>query len=261
MIRYLVLGAVQGVTEFLPISSSGHLVLFQRLLGVDPPGVLLEALLHWGTLAAVLLVFRADLVELARSLTPRGTLEGRKEIGLIAAGTVPIVVLGLLLRSSIGGLFSSIAVLGGSFLGTGLLLALTGVVRRRAERNQTRFVDALVVGIAQAAALFPGLSRSGATIAAGLFSGLTPRRAARFSFLLAIPALFGAGCLNLWDAISAGVAAPWIGLAVGTVVAFFVGWAAIRTLLALVSRGRLWVFSVYCVALGVAVLAGAFPAS
>jgi undecaprenyl-diphosphatase len=209
VIRYLVLGVVQGATEFLPISSSGHLVLFERLLGLDPPGVLLEALLHWGTLAAVLLVFRSDLADLARSLTPRGSIEGRKEIGMIAAGTVPIVVLGLLLRSSIGGLFGSMLILGAAFLATGLLLALTGVIRRRAERNRAHFADALGVGVAQAAALLPGLSRSGVTIAAGLFAGLTPRRAARFSFLLSI-----------------------------------------------VARGRLWVFSIYCVGIGLFVLLG-----
>lgn len=254
MIRYLVLGVVQGITEFLPISSSGHLVLAQRFLGIDPPGVLLEALLHWGTLAAILVVFRSDLAALARSLTPRGTIEGRKEIGLIAAATVPIVVLGLLLRSSIGTLFASLTVLGACFLATGLLLALTGVIHRRAQRNQAGFVDALGVGLAQAAAILPGLSRSGATIAAGVFSGLTPRRAARFSFLVAIPALFGAGVLSLWDAVRSGASAPWGGLAVGTVAAFVVGLLAIKTLLALVSSGRLWTFSIYCVSVGIAVL-------
>ena len=257
MIRYVVLGAVQGLTEFLPISSSGHLVLFQRLLGVDAPGVLLEALLHWGTLAAVVLVFRSDIAFLARSLTLKGTIEGRKEVGLIAAGSIPIAVLGLLLRSSMGGLFASLPILGASFLVTGLLLAVTGIVHRRAERNQACFTDAVVVGVAQAAALLPGLSRSGVTISAGLFAGLTPRRAARFSFLLAIPALAGAGAVNLWDAVRAGNAAtPWLGLAVGTITAFVVGLLAIRALLALVSRGRLWVFSIYCIALGILVLAG-----
>lgn len=256
MIRYLVLGAVQGVTEFLPISSSGHLVLFQRLVGLDPPGVLLEALLHWGTLAAVIVVFRSDLVSLARALTTRGSIEGRKEIGLIVAGTVPIVVIGLLWRTSIAELFASTLVLGGSFLATGLLLALTGVIRRRAERNQAGFPDALGVGLAQAAALLPGFSRSGATIAVGVFAGLTPRRAARFSFLLAVPALFGAGLLSLWDGLRSGVETPWLGLALGALTSFVVGLLAIRALLALVSRGRLWVFSIYCVALGVLVLVG-----
>jgi undecaprenyl-diphosphatase len=187
MIRSVILGAVQGVTEFLPISSSGHLVLFQRFVGLDPPGVLLEALLHWGTLAAVVFVFRSDLMSLARSLTARGTLEGRKEIGLLVAGSIPIAVAGLLLRSSMGGLFASSPLLGASFLVTGLILGLTRIVRRRAERNQAHFTDAIFVGLAQAAALLPGLSRSGVTISTGLFAGLTPGRAARFSFCYRFP--------------------------------------------------------------------------
>jgi undecaprenyl-diphosphatase len=256
MIRYAILGAIQGLTEFLPISSSGHLVLAQRLLGLDPPGVLLEALLHWGTLAAVVLVFRSDIAAIASSLTPRGSIERRKEIGLIAAGTVPIVVAGLLLRTSIDAAFSSLAIVGGSLVATGVVLGLTGIVRRRVERNVARFPDALVVGLAQAASLLPGLSRSGVTISAGLLAGLTPKGAARFSFLLAVPALFGAGLVSLWDAVHAGgVQAPWLGLAIGTATAFLVGLAAIKLLLSILSQGRFWVFAVYCLALGASVLA------
>jgi len=255
MIRYAILGAVQGLTEFLPISSSGHLVLAQRLLDLDPPGVLLEALLHLGTLAAVILVFRRDLWEMAKSLTPKGTIDGRKEIGLILAGTIPIVVLGLLLRGQMESVFASLTIVGAGLLLTGLLLALTGIVRYRVERNRARFVDALIIGLAQAVALFPGVSRSGVTISAGRFVGMTPRGAARFSFLLAVPALFGAGLLSLWDAVSVGTeGAPWLGLFVGTLTAFVVGFGAVKLLLALVSRGRFWVFSIYCVIVGVVVL-------
>jgi undecaprenyl-diphosphatase len=255
MIRYAILGAVQGLTEFLPISSSGHLVLAQRLLGLDPPGVLVEALLHWGTLAAVVWVFRRDLWEMLCSLTPRGSIEGRKEIGAVIAGTVPIVVLGLVLRSRIDAVFSSFAIVGASLLVTALLLGLTGLVRHRAERNRARFLDALLVGLAQAAALLPGLSRSGATIATGIFAGMSPRGAARFSFLLAMPALFGAGLVSLWDALRAtGERIPWLGLLVGTLTAFVVGLAAIRLLLAVVGRGRLWGFAIYCAVAGVVVL-------
>ncbi len=257
MIRYLLLGVVQGATEFVPVSSSGHLALFQRWLALDPPGVLLEALLHWGTLAAVLVVFRRDLVTLVRSLTPRGSIEGRKEIGLIIAGTVPIVVLGLLLRTSIGAIFGSTVILGASFMAGALLMAAPSFVRHRAERNRAGFFDAVVVGIAQAASILPGLSRSGATIGVGMLVGLTPRGAARFSFLLAVPALFGAGLVSLWDAAGAGLGGtPWTGLLVGTAAAFVVGLLAIRTLLAVVSRGRLWIFSIYCAILGVLVLTG-----
>lgn len=259
MIRYAVLGVVQGLTEFLPVSSSGHLVISQRLLGLDPPGVLLEAFLHWGTLAAVVWIFRADLWEMIRSLTPRGSIEGRKELGMIVAGTIPIVVVGLLLRSTIGAIFSSLAIVGASLLATAVLLALTAFVRHRAERNRARFADALIVGLAQAASILPGISRSGASIAAGRFAGMTPSGAARFSFLLAVPALFGAGLVSLWDALGTGGAqASWLGLLVGTATAFLVGLGAIKILLAVVSRGRFWVFSIYCAIVGIAVLVCAF---
>jgi len=257
VIRYLILGVVQGATEFLPISSSGHLVLFQRWLHLDPPGVLLEALLHWGTLAAILVVFRSDILAILRSLTPRGTIEDRKEIGLLLAGTVPIVGVGLVLRTSIGGIFGSPVILGVSFLVTAALIVLSLAVRRTVERNRARFGDAVCIGIAQAASILPGLSRSGATIAVGRLAGLTPRGAARFSFLLAIPALLGAGILNLWDALRAGIPeTSWLGLSLGVVASFLVGMLAIRTLLAILVRGRFWVFAVYCGVLGIVVLTG-----
>lgn len=258
MIRYGVLGLIQGLTEFLPVSSSGHLVLAQRVLGVDPPGVLLETVLHLGTLAAVILVFRKDLLHLARSLTPRGTLEGRKEIGLLIAGTVPIVVFGFLLRGTVDRLFDSLGVVGGALLATGgALLAADWMARRTPVRTkETTFIDAIAIGLAQVLSLLPGLSRSGITVAAGVSTGLSPRRAARFSFLLSIPALAGAGLLHLVevlrDGIPAGVDAA--GLVLACVISFGVGWAAIRAFLALVSRGRLWPFAAYCLVLGGSVL-------
>jgi undecaprenyl-diphosphatase len=256
MLRYALLGVVQGLTEFLPVSSSGHLVLAERLLGVDPPGVLLEALLHWGTLAAVLVVFRRDVAALSRSLTRRGTIEHRKEVGLVLAGTVPIVVVGLLLRTRMDALFSSVAVTGVGLLATGGLLLLATRLQARTLRARVRFLDSVAIGIGQAAALLPGVSRSGTTIATGISVGLVPERAVRFSFLLAVPALSGAGLVSLWDAVARGTAGGyyWPGLLLGVAAAFLAGAAAIRVLLALVVRGRLWVFGLYCLALGISVV-------
>ncbi len=256
MIGYALLGLIQGLTEFLPVSSSGHLVLGERLLGLDPPGVLLEAFLHVGTLGAVLWVFRSDILELGRSVTRRGTIERRKEVGLIIAGTVPIVIAGLLFRSIADAVFSSLAVVGGGLLFTAVVLAAAARLRARAGRRQLRFTDSLIIGVAQALALFPGVSRSGATIAAGVTAGIEPTRAARFSFLLSIPALVGAAILNLWDvAAQGGWSGDWGGIAVGTVVSFIVGIAGIHALLAIVKRSRLWVFSIYCACVGAAALA------
>jgi undecaprenyl-diphosphatase len=254
VIDYFLLGVVQGLTEFLPISSSGHLVLVERLLGLNTPGVLFEACLHLGTLAAILVLFRSDLAALLRALTLRGTIERRKEIGLLVLGTVPIVVVGLLLRGEVDALFSSLRVVAAGLLVSGCLLLIADR-RRGSARGEPRVVDALLIGVAQAAAIVPGVSRSGATIGSGILAGISPARAARFSFLLAIPAIAGAGALSLWDGLRAGEASHdglWIAL--GSLVAFVVGMAAIRILLAAVAKGRLWIFAAYCLALGVAVL-------
>jgi undecaprenyl-diphosphatase len=256
MTNYVLLGIVQGLTEFLPVSSSGHLVLAERLLGLNPPGVLFETCLHLGTLAAILLLFRSDLAALARALTLRGSIERRKEIGLLILGTVPILGVGLLLRGRIDEIFASLPIVGGGLLLSGVALLLAGRCRKRATRQEFRVVDAAIVGVAQAASVFPGVSRSGTSISFGVLAGVSPERAARFSFLLAIPALAGAGLLSLWDVVRAGhsASADWLGIAIGTLVAFGVGIAAIRVLLAVVARGRLWVFAAYCLALGTGVL-------
>ena len=255
MIRYALLGLVQGLTEFLPVSSSGHLVIGQRLLGLDPPGVLLEAFLHVGTLGAVLWAFRADICELASAFTRRGTMERRREIGLILTGTIPIVVAGLLFRSVADTVFSSLVAVGGGLLFTGLALAVAERLRARAASRRLQFVDSLVVGAAQALALLPGVSRSGVTIAAGVLRKVEPMRAARFSFLLAIPALLGAALLNLWDvATQGGWGGDWAGIAVGTAVSFAIGILAIHALLAIVRRSRLWIFSIYCACVGLSAL-------
>jgi len=255
MIRYALLGLVQGVTEFLPVSSSGHLVLGERLLALDPPGVLLEAFLHLGTLAAVLWVFRADVAALARAFAQRGSIERRNEVGFIAAGTVPIVIAGILFRSVADTAFGSLTVVGAGLLFTAAALAVTERLRVRATREQLQFAGSLAVGIAQALALVPGVSRSGLTIAAGVSCRIRPARAVRFSFLLSIPALLGATVLNLWDVAShGGWGGDWSGIALGTVVSFAVGILGIHALLGVVRRARLWVFALYCTCVGLGVL-------
>jgi len=251
MIRYVLLGLVQGLTEFLPVSSSGHLVLAERWLGLDSPGVLLEAMLHWGTLAAILIVFRKDIVALLRSLRGKGSVEQRKEVGFLIAGTVPIVVVALLFRETIQSAFSSLLGIGIGLLLTALILALGHLARARARRPSIRFPDAVVVGLAQAAAVFPGISRSGVTISAGTAMRLSAADAVRFSFLLAIPALFGAGLLHLLDAMNSSGSQNWLGILIGTLCAFGSGWLALRAVLRLVRQGRFWIFAVYCFLVGV----------
>jgi undecaprenyl-diphosphatase len=204
----LLLGLVQGLTEFLPVSSSGHLVLAQHLLGWEEPRIFFDVCLHIGTFAAVLAIFWKDVLLLAGGAarliyTPsswrrRGLDNDQRGFLMVVVGTVPIVVLGLLARDVLEQIFASV-------LGTSINLLITGTflwfTRYTAKRGRTvgemDWLDAVIVGCAQAAALMPGISRSGASIAAGLFCGLEREWAARYAFLLFVPAVTGALILEL----------------------------------------------------------------
>ncbi|MDD5264054.1 MAG: undecaprenyl-diphosphate phosphatase [Candidatus Bipolaricaulis sp.] len=254
MIQYLLLGIVQGVTEFLPVSSSGHLALVEWLLGFDPPGVLLETCLHLGTVAAVIVVFRSDIADLFRALTHRGTLERRKEIGFLIVATIPIVVVGFLARGRIDEAFASLRLMGIGWLVVGLLLLFVDRAARRSRKRLPAFVDAVVIGAAQAASLLPGFSRSGLTISAGVLRGIDSGKAVRFSFLLSIPALVGAAVLNLAEMGASGGLGhvEWYGVLLGAGAAFLIGLGAARVLLSVVARGQFWVFGIYSILVGAA---------
>lgn len=257
----LLLGLLQGLTEFLPISSSGHLVLAQALLGVEAPGVALEIVLHAGTLLAVVAYYRRDLVHLAAGVlrfAATGGRDGRRDAHYVlwlVVGTIPVVVVGLLLKSSVEEVFQSARVAALLLMGTGLLLLSTRFYRR-GDRGMGPG-PALLAGVFQAVSLLPGVSRSGATISAGLLAGIRPREAARFSFLLSIPAIVGAVVVTLPE-----VAREASGGAVGAYAAGFAaaavsGYAAIAVLLRVIGRGHLAPFGLYCLlagALGLLVL-------
>ena len=261
MITYLILGVIQGLTEFLPVSSSGHLVLAERLFGFSSPGLICEACLHLGTLAAVLIVFRADVADLVRALSPHGTIDRRKEIGFLVLGTVPIIVVGLLVRGSADRWFHSLWAIGIGWLATAVFLLLADGRARRAAAALPTAAGSLGIGIAQAVSLTPGVSRSGFSMAAGILVGMSPERAARFSFLLSIPAVAGAAALTLWDAARGGTLGNvnLAGVLLGTGVAFVVGLVALRAFLRLVARGRWAWFAAYCAVLSiVSILLAAF---
>lgn len=247
MSRYVLLGLLQGLTEFLPVSSSGHLVLAKQVLGVDPPGVALEAMLHLATLLAVVIYFRRDLVRLIRQGRHPGTPE-RRYLGRLGLGTLPIVVVGLSAKSTVEQAFSSVPLVGGMLIVTAIFLLISCF--RHGSRDELRIKDAIAVGIAQAAALLPGISRSGVTVSAGIMAGVRREEAARFSFLLAIPAITGAGALTMWEA--RGILGPEFLL--GALAAFASGLLAIRFFLSAIRRGKLWPFSLYCLALGLSAL-------
>jgi undecaprenyl-diphosphatase len=234
-------GLIQGLTEFLPISSSGHLVLVPAVAGMEAPDLATSAVLHLGTLVAVLAYFRADLARMARMRR-----DDRKLIGLIVLGTVPAAVLGLAFTDWFDRLNERPGRVAAALAITGAVLIATRFLRLGSRRiGDLRAGDAVAIGLAQALALVPGISRSGATIAAGFGRSMDRVQAARFSFLLGIPAIAGAGLLNLADLFDAGRFDA--ALAVGMVTAAVSGYAAIALLLRLVGRVGLAPFGVYCV--------------
>jgi len=258
IVRALILGIVQGITEFLPVSSSAHLVLTPWLLQWENPGLAFDAMLHLGTLLAVVAYFWRDLWELVvsglvsireRSL---GDDPNRRMAWFIVIGTLPAAVLGFALEDFFEGLFGAPLRVGVLLLGTGLLLASSERwSRRRQDLAELGLLDALFVGLGQALAIAPGISRSGATISAGLARGLGREAAARFSFLLSVPIVFGAGLFSLKELLESPwiIESPWSLLA-GFLSAAISGFLSIKFLLSYLRTRSLYPFAVYCWAVG-----------
>jgi undecaprenyl-diphosphatase len=245
MVDAILWGLIQGLTEFLPVSSSGHLVLIPALLEREGPDLATSAMLHLGTLAAVLLYFRSDLVGMAKFDRP-----GRKMITLIVIGTVPAVVLGLAFKGAIEDLIKDPRSVAFMLIVTGVVLLGTTLLRIGDTRTEDlRPLDAILTGLAQSLALIPGISRSGMTITSGLLRGMSRTEAARFAFLLGIPVIAGAGLLEIADVLGSGASidsAVWIGM----IVAGVSGYAAIAFLLRVLNRVGLAPFGIYCVVAG-----------
>lgn len=255
------LGLVQGLTEFLPISSTAHLKIVPALLGWGDPGAEFSAVIQLGTVAAVLVYFARDIAQLSVAFgqgllarAPFGTEQSRLA-WFIALGTIPIGVGGLLFKSAIKSSLRSLYVIAASLI---LLALVLGLVERLASHRRTlkelTLVDALVIGLWQALALIPGSSRSGTTLTGALQRGFARADAARFSFLLSIPATTLAGLLELRDLLKAPAAPPLLAVAIGTAVAFASGMAAIAFLLRFLRTRSTLVFIVYRVALGLTLL-------
>ncbi len=261
----LLLGLVQGLTEFLPVSSDGHLAVAALLMGHDPAhsgGIFYDLLLHVATLLAIALRFRHELWSLRHALG-RGPAApaARRVIALVIAASVPTAIVGLTLQDACERAFGVPVLVGIGFLATSLVLVMTLVILRRrplappaddspsawSDLATVRLRDAVVVGACQGLAPWPGFSRSGVTIAAGVAMGVAPGTAARFSLLVSMPAIGGAFLLKLGDAQPPGGFFP---MACGFVVAFVVGWMAIGWLLAIARKARLGVFAAYTAVLG-----------
>lgn len=254
------LGLVQGLTEFLPISSSAHLVLAPAYLGWDiskTEAFIFDVLVQWGTLLAVLVYFREDLLAITRaslrSLRTRSLEDPLARLGwLIVLGSLPAALIGWLVRDRILGVFVMPGVAGWMLLVTAALLVFAEVVgKRQREIQSINPMDTFIVGAFQALALLPGISRSGATIAGAMSRNLKREAAARFSFLLSVPVMLGAGFLALLKLTEFPAAGSFaISLLVGFLVAAMVGYASIRWLLRFLATHSLYAFAVYCALLG-----------
>jgi len=241
----ILLGLVQGLAEFLPISSSGHLVLVENLLGAHQTGVAFDVFLHFSTLLVVFIYFRKDILSIKL-----------KELKLIAIASIPAVTIGLLFRHQLEAMF-------GSVLAVSLLLIITGIINlvtdRKLEKTKKNhdankeitLKSAFIIGLFQAFAILPGISRSGSTVAGGILQNIDRKKAFRFSFLMVIPVILGASGLQLLDVLSSGLGdINIIALFVGGATAFISGFLSLRVFEYVIKKARLKVFGYYCIALG-----------
>ena len=249
-VHAIILGVVQGIAEFLPISSSGHLVIADAVLRefsdstVPRESATMGIALHFGTLLSILVVYRKELL---------GFISDRRLVTQIIIATIPVGIVGVMFGSWVEHAFQTPLLAGCALIVTAAFLLAGHALQRRDDHvAEISMVTAFVIGLFQAVAVVPGISRSGSTIAAGMFQGLTRARAAQFSFLIAIPAIGGAAVMQLKKVLTGEE--PFSGdsgaIALGTVVAFVVGVFALRWLLKLVVADRIYVFAIYCVLVG-----------
>ena len=256
-IEALILGVVQGLTEFLPVSSSAHLVIVPDLLGWELPSTSFDIVLHLGTMVAVLMYFWRDIVQIAAAFFQKGERAvRRRRLGiLIILGSIPAALLGGLFEKKFEEMFSDAAQVAVFLIVTGIILiAAEAVARRTRHINDLKVSDSLLIGFAQAVAIAPGISRSGSTISMGLFLGLTREAAARFSFLLSIPVIAGAALFKLRHGFEGNSGEGSMTLIVGFLAAALSGFAAVKFLLGYVRQHNLRIFALYCWVAGGGVL-------
>ena len=242
-----ILGIIQGITEFLPISSSGHLVLAQELLGVNIPGNVFEVATHLGTLLSVIFVFWKEITAIFKTIQ---TADTQKYIFYLLIGTIPAVIVGLSGKDFISSLFDSIQIVSGALIFTGIVLLITQKLNEKKEKLSWK--KSAVIGVAQAIAIIPGISRSGMTISTSFAWGISGKEAAKLSFLLAIPVIFGAGLLTALDVRSGGIKLiPFPQLIMAFSSSFAVGYISLKWLLGLLESGKFHRFGYYCITVGI----------
>jgi undecaprenyl-diphosphatase len=258
LIKAIILGLIQGLSEFLPISSSGHLVIFAEILNFHEEGIAFEVFVHFGTLLSVLLAFRKEISKMI--IAPyaiwlnKSTDQELKEFlnwdYYVIVATIPAVIVGFSLKDPIEGLFSNILLVFFTLMMTAILMMTAQFLKFR--NKNLSYGRSFLIGIAQAFAILPGISRSGSTIFMGMSLGIEREKVARFSFIMSIPAVFGATILKLKDLMDTPPASSEIlNLIVGTIVAFVSGYFAIIWLLDIVKKGKLQIFGYYCLVVSI----------
>jgi len=246
MLQAIILGIIQGLTEFLPISSSGHLAILEAFFKVNEP-LTLTAFLHFGTLVATLVFFRRPIQNIIKGII-MAKASSIKYVVCIIIGTLPIVIFALFFKSWVESSFKDVKLIAILLGITGLILLLTAVTKK--QQRPLNFLSAGIIGIGQMFAIFPGLSRSGLTISAGLFSGVSPEESFQFSFLLSLPAVFGANILELRNISQI---ADYHCLIVGILCSFFSGLCALKILQMLVLK-KFYIFGIYCMVVSLIIL-------
>ena len=245
MLEILILGLVQGVTECLPVSSSGHLVLMQSFIGIDEPGSTIEIVLHLGTLLSILVVFYNDILNIITSIFLKET---QKFILLIIISTIPVIIFGLSFKDFIYALFDSKTAVSMFLLFTGSFLLLSTFFKSR--NISISYYQAILIGFAQALAIFPGISRSGMTIGLSMMLGVNPKDSARFSFFLAFPVILGATLITLLDSGGTANQIPIYILIGGFLSSFLSGIISLKILFRFLEKGNFYFFGIYCLILG-----------
>jgi len=248
----LILGIIQGLTEFLPVSSSGHLEIGKAILGIDPVESLsFSIVVHGATVLSTIVVFRKDLWELILGVVKFKWNWETRYVAMIAASMIPVLIVGAFFKDYVEQFFDgNLAFVGAMLLVTATLLSFSHFSKKR--EKEVTFGHALIIGVAQACAVLPGISRSGATIATGLITGVKKEKVARFSFLMVLVPIIGANLMELMDKdpASQGSVSP-LALVIGFIAAFVSGWAACRWMIKIVSKSKLIYFAAYCVLVGV----------
>ena len=245
ILEVIILGVIQGVTEFLPVSSSGHLVIAQNLLGINSPGNTLEILFHFGTLLSVVFVFFNEIKSILISLHERNT---QILIGYLIFATIPAVLVGIGLKDYILDIFDSVKYVGLALLFTGSILISS--LKFKHSQKKHSLSSSLAIGLAQALAIIPGVSRSGVTISMSIYLGIAPKEAAKFSFLLSIPVILGASLLGAFELENDGMIDS-LTVFVAIITSFIVGILALKLLLKMLEVGKFHFFGVYCLGAGI----------